>query len=237
MRPTKGGALIQVDDATPEQLARLLPFCLFVAETSPGSFQPWLALRPDIGDEARKDTRERLLRLINPEKRKDAANVGAGGAVRMAGTLCTKHKHRERFGEFPRVRLIHAAPGLVCTPPELERAGLLAPVIALAPWPEVPPDVAGRLPSGWPDLNRYKALKWVSGDNRPDRSSAEAAWVGAAWRLGWPESLIVRELERITEKGRGRRDDYCAKTVRNVIDYVSAQPDTRAARGRERIAV
>lgn len=230
-----GGAIIQVDDASHALMARLLPFSFYACETSPGSYQVWLALAPEIGEEGRKAVRERLLRMFKSMEG-ETANGGAFNAVRLAGSLNAKQKYRQSFGEFPRVKLLHVALGRLTSSLELEHAGLLAPPLPKPAAPAASP-FAGKLPSGWPDIREYRARKWKAGENRPDRSSAEAAWVGAAYRLGWPEHMIVAELERITEKGRGRRDGYCEKTVRNVIGYIGIQPDTRRAASRERMVI
>jgi len=194
------GPLIQVDDVGAALLPRLLPFAFAAVETSPGNYQAWLALGSGTTEDGRRAVRDRLLQKFKAEG--ETANGGAYNAVRLPGSLNVKEKYMAALGHYPRVRLVHVAPGRTASPPELERAGLLAPVAPPAPRPVVPRDVSARLPSGWPDLARYKSLKWKADENRPDRSSAEAAWVGAAWRMGWPESMIVAQLERITEKGR-----------------------------------
>jgi hypothetical protein len=230
-----GGALIQVDDCSPELAERLRPFAFAVIETSPDNFQVWIALAPETGEARRKAVRDRLLRKFKESG--ETANGGAYNAVRLPGSLNCKQKYLDALGEFPRVRLSHVAEGRTVTPEELEAAGWLAAPPAPVEPGKVLRFTTSKLPAGrMPDLNDYLARKWKADENRPDRSSAEMAWACACLRKGFPDYAVEDELRRITLKGRGRSDNYESKTVENAARFLASQPDT--SRGaRERIAL
>jgi hypothetical protein len=232
LRP-QDGALIQVDDCNAETLALLQPFAFAGIETSPGSFQPWLALPPDIGEEKRKDVRDRLLRKLKDT----GANGGAFNSVRLPGALNAKEKHKATFGEYPRVRLVYRALGRVVTPEELERAGLLAPAEE-KPTAKAPPHfTSSSLPDHFPDFNEYLNRKWLDSEKRPDRSSAEIAWCCAALRKGFPKHMVADELRRVSLKAKGRRDSYVEKTVDSAASWLATQPQTSPQGARERMVV
>jgi hypothetical protein len=232
LRP-RDGALIQVDDGNAAVLALLQPFAFAVIETSPGSYQPWIALPPDIGEEKRKEVRDRLLRPLKDT----GANGGAFNSVRLPGALNAKEKHKATLGQYPRVRLVYRALGRIVTPEELERAGLLAPVekpTAKAPPPHF---TSSSLPDHFPDFNEYLSRKWLGSENRPDRSSAEIAWCCAALRKGFPKHMVADELRRVSLKAQGRHDNYIENTVDSAVSWLAAQPQTSPQGARQRMVV
>jgi len=221
-----GGALIQVDDCSREVVERLRPFAFLVIETSPGSYQVWLALAPDIGDASRKAIRDRLLRKFKDNG--EEANGGAYNSLRLPGCLNAKEKYRQVFGSFPRVALIYVALGRICSSLELEQAGLLAAPIE-RPKPPIIPSTA-KLPTGaMPDYNNYLS------DAGGDRSRADIRWAMASLGAGFPHYAVVSQLEAMSGKAQGRRDDYARKTVENAAAFVAASSVTRA--GRERVTL
>lgn len=231
------GSLIQLDDVTPEQLPALLPFSYFAVETSPKSFQAWIALPADLPRDAFKAVRERLLRRHNPTRKTEGtANGGAYGAIRMPGTLNAKEKHRRCFGELPRVSIVHLAPGLIVPPLELEHAGLLAEPLPAPAAPAPSSFSTSRLPEAWPDINVYRQRYWKADAGRADRSRADEAWVCAAARLGFSRSAIAAELPRVSDKARAR-PDYVERTANSAFEWLAAQPDARADRRRERMVI
>jgi hypothetical protein len=233
LRP-QDGALIQVDDCNAETLALLQPFAFAVIETSPGSFQPFIALSPDTAKEKRKESRERLLRRLKGS----GANGGAYNSVRMPGALNVKEKHKAAFGEYPRVRLVSVAHGRIVTPEELDSAGLLAPVEEKPkPLASVTHIRSSNLPDHFPDFNEHLQRKWLDSENRPDRSSAEIAWCCAALRAGFPSYMVEDELCRLSLKVKGRNDNYIQKTVRAAEQFLSTHPQTSSNDGRERMVV
>jgi len=236
LRP-RDGMIVQVDDCDSEVAEKLRPFAFLVIETSPGNFQVWLALPLDFTDAARQELRERLLRRLNPKKDRKLPNGGAFNSLRLPGSINAKQKYVEKYGSFPRVRLIHAALGRIVAPLELENAGLLAPVEKSQPVKAANHPAASKLPSYWPDFDEYLQRHWKEDENRPDRSSGEEAWVCACARVGWPRHLIIEQLSRLSLKQKGRRDNYIECTVDNGIAWVARQPDTRRSAGRERVTL
>jgi hypothetical protein len=233
LRP-RDGVLIQIDDCSAEVLARLRSFSFVGIETSVGSFQPWLALPKGTSENERLAVRERLLRQLKDT----GANGGAFNSVRFPGSLNVKEKYKAALGEYPRVRLVYTSPGRIVTPLELDHAGLLAPVQQK---PKIEPTryTSPNLPTHWPDFNGHLQRKWIDSENRPDRSSAEISWCMAALRMGWPRHMVVSELERLSLKGDGRRDNYIEKTVDAAIRLLASLPQTSGASagGRVRITI
>lgn len=221
-----GGRLVQVDDCTREVMRRLLPFAFLAVETSPENFQTWLALSPDITDEARKDVRGRLLRKF--AENGEGANGGAYNSLRLPGCLNAKEKYQKSLGSFPRVALTHVELGRICSPLELEQAGLLAAPVE-KPKPPIMPTSA-KLPAGaMPDYNNYLA------DAGGDRSRADIRWSMAALGAGFPHYAVIAQLETMSGKAQGRHDDYARKTVDNAASFVAASSVTKA--GRERVTL
>ncbi len=215
-----GGALIQVDDCARDVLTCLLPFAFLAVETSPDNFQAWLALPPDMTDDARKDVRERLLR-----KFKDAgagANGGAYNSLRLPGCFNAKEKYRQAFGSFPRVRLVYTAPARFVSPLELERAGFLAvPKEKKVP---VTLPVNTKLPGAWPSYEQHLAEKGG------DRSRADISYSMACIGAGFPRHAVIAQVDSLSGKAKGRHDGYAAKTVDNAICFVAASNQTNSGR-------
>ena len=221
-----GGAIIQVDDCTREVMRRLLPFAFLAVETSPGNYQTWLALSPDITDEARKDVRGRLLRKF--AENSEGANGGAFNSLRLPGCLNAKEKYKQSLGSFPRVALTHVELGRICSPLELEQAGLLAAPVEKPKPPIIP--ASTKLPAGaLPDYNDHLAA------TGGDRSRADIRWSMAALGAGFPHYAVRAQLEVMSGKAQGRHDDYARKTVDNAASFVAASSVTQA--GRERVTL
>jgi hypothetical protein len=221
-----GGRLVQVDDCTRDVMRRLLPFAFLAVETSPENFQTWLALSPDITDEARKDVRGRLLRKF--AENGEGANGGAYNSLRLPGCLNAKEKYQKSLGSFPRVALTHVELGRTVAPLELEQAGLLAAPVE-KPKPPIMPTSA-KLPAGaMPDYNDHLAA------TGGDRSRADIRWSMAALGAGFPHYAVIAQLEAMSGKAQGRHDDYARKTVDNAASFVAASSVTKA--GRERVTL
>jgi len=218
-----GGRLVQIDDCTREVMERLLSFAFLAVETSPENFQVWLALSSDLSDEARKDVRARLLQKF--KEKKESANGGAYNSLRLPGCLNVKEKYLRSLGHYPRVALTHVELGRICSPLELEQAGLLAaPIEKLQP---LAPPSTSKLPTGaLPDYQGYLA------DAGGDRSRADIRWSMAALGAGFPSYMVVAQLETMSGKAQCRRDDYARKTVDNAASFVAASSVTKARRQR-----
>jgi hypothetical protein len=121
-------------------MERVKPASFLGIETSPGNYQAWVAIPTG---EADKDFARRL--------RKGAgADDTASGATRIAGSLSFKDKYAP---SFPRVEIIHTAPGLMASPDQLEALGLVAaPEKTAPPVHRVSPAQTGT--KQWPSYER-----------------------------------------------------------------------------------
>ncbi|MDQ3474141.1 MAG: RepB family DNA primase, partial [Acidobacteriota bacterium] len=222
------GALIQVDDCTPEILERLAPYSFLTVETSPSNFQAWIALPRGVTEGKRVAVRERLLRQL----KETGANGGAFNSVRLAGSLNAKEKYRGADGRLPRVRLCDVAPGLVIAPDVLDAAGLLA-----AP---LPPRVTrvetysnAQIPTEEADYHSYLARSGKSDSDKPDRSNADICYAIRMLNLGWPRHSVASRLNDLSSKAQGRRDKYAENTVNAAARILSTEtPSTSARSGR-----
>jgi hypothetical protein len=123
VRPRPGeAALVQLDDLGESAVGRLRPVSFLILCTSPGSYQAWLAVADGDAGFARR------------LRRGTGADLGASGASRLSGSLNFKEKYAPAF---PRVKTVHAIPGLVVTRSALEALGIVAP--AEPPVPVLPP--------------------------------------------------------------------------------------------------
>jgi hypothetical protein len=142
--------------------------------------------------------------------------------------LNAKAKYQKSLGSFPRVALIHVAPGRTVAPLELEQAGLLAAPVE-KPKPPIMP-ASSKLPAGaMPDYNDHLAA------TGGDRSRADIRWSMAALGLGFPHYAVISHLEAMSGKAQGRHDDYARKTVDNAAAFVAASSVSKA--GRERVTL
>ena len=209
--------LIQADDCSAEEYARLLPFSFFAVRTSltPRGFQVWIALSDEIADhEEFKRQKRRLYGKFNPTRDKKKLNGGAHGSVRWPGTLNRKPKRRYPDGESPRVQLLHVAPGRITSLAELDAAGLLAPAPQKAT-PEEVRELKAKLPDGsWPDINDYLG-------RQSDRSGPECGWAMAALGRGWPRRSVVAKLREIGPKASTRDDAYAEQTVAAALSFLT----------------
>jgi RepB DNA-primase from phage plasmid len=185
-----GVSFIQLDDLTADKLP---PAMFLIIETSPGSFQAWLAM-------ASRHDKEFARRV-----RKGAgADLSASGATRVAGSLNFKDKYAP---DFPRVMIRQAEPGRRTSAAELERLGLVAPPDDFAPLP--PARSLGN--RKWPSY--AKALDGAplnhDGDG-PDRSRADYVWCMTAisWGFGIKETgaRLMEESSKAREYGRAYAD-------------------------------
>jgi hypothetical protein len=229
--------VIHLDECSPADLERLAPFCCLQELTSDANGQGFIALSGEMEKDAFDALCKRFFKKQNPSSDKNGINHGSSGSTRWPGTLNKKPVRQRTDGSFPRVELVRLAPGLLVSPEEMDRAGLLAPEEQPVVQASAPRFHSSKLPTHWPDFNDYLSRKWLAGENRPDRSSAEAAWSCAALRMGWPASMVEDELRRLSLKAQGRRDNYVEKTVRHAAEWLSTQPQTSHAGARQRMVI
>jgi hypothetical protein len=206
LRPAAPGTmLIQLDDLLADKLPALAPAMFLSFETSPGSFQVWLAI-------AREHDKELARRV----KRGASADLSATGATRMVGSFNFK---REYAPNFPRVTIREIHPGRMTSAEELERLSLVAPAEEFAPLPPAPPRFAAR--GTWPSY--AKALDGAplnrSGDG-PDRSRADYWWCFLA--IQWGHGIEETAERLMQESARAREDgkSYADYTARNAAAAV-----------------
>jgi hypothetical protein len=204
-----GNHLIQIDDCDRAVLDRLTPFSFLTVETSPESYQCWLALPGEAASE-RDSVRERLLRGIATT----GANGGAYNSLRFPGSRNFKSCH-ESVG-FPLVRALTVEMACFVTASELKAADLLPPV----PPPCSPGSTSrcvDKSPVRFPSWERELARASRKADGQPDRSRADYCWCLLALRWGWSEQEVKDELRRVSAKAATAPRHYVETTVKRAV--------------------
>jgi len=201
--------LIQIDDLDGQKAAKIRDYGFLVVETSPANYQVWLAV--EGGD---SETARRLKRGIG-------ADMGASGAVKLAGSLNFKSKYAPNY---PRVRLVWTDTETpIVSLAALEESGLLALKTSVT---EIPPAVlTGPPPNAWPDYQRCLRDAPLSRDGEyVDCSRADYTWAKIALqRFRWvqrPEAVAPRLYAlsaKAQEKGEVGGMHYCRMTVNNAL--------------------
>ncbi|HTT84910.1 MAG TPA: hypothetical protein VMF67_15650 [Rhizomicrobium sp.] len=214
---------IQLDDLAADRLLRLSPAMFLIHETSPGSFQAWLAM-------SGAHDREFARRV----KIGTQADLNASGATRIAGSFNFKDEYAP---DFPCVHICEINSGRRTTPEELDQLGVVAPPEEFAP--VSPPRIFS--PSfateKWPSYS--KALDGAPRNragNGPDRSRADYwfCFLAAAWGRGIEQTaarlLEVSAKAQLMEK---ESKGYALMTARNAAAAVSRRPQSSPRRGSE----
>lgn len=197
-----GMTFVQLDDLDKDRLARVLPIAFLAIETSPGSFQAWIALSERSIDES----------LPRRLKRGVGADLNASGAARVAGSRNFKPKHAP---DFPVVMTVHADPGKITTQNEITALGLVAPEEALAAPPRGP--TPGRSPKRWPDYRRCLDGAPLNHDQTgPDVSRADFAWCMTAIGWGFGVEEVASRLMEESRKAQTNGARYALATARNA---------------------
>jgi hypothetical protein len=199
-----GVTFIQLDDLTADKLPTIAPAMFLTLETSPGSFQAWLAMAGD-------DDKEFARRVRRGAK----ADLSASGATRIAGSLNFKDKYAPNF---PRVAIHEAHAGCRTTADELERLGLVAPKDDFAPLPPARPKASN---SGkWPSYAVcLKGAPLNRDGTGPDRSKADFVFCMTAITWGFSVKETAERLLEESSKARemeARSEGYADLTARNA---------------------
>jgi hypothetical protein len=202
VRPrSAGAALIQLDDLGEDAAKRLWPVSFLVLCTSPGNYQAWVAVADGDADFARR------------LRKGSGADPAASGATRVSGSLNFKEKYAPAF---PRVKTVHASPGVLVTRAELEGLGVVAPSEKTAP-AAIP--ISRWRPSarGWPSYQRCvdNAPK-ARGEDRPDISRADFTFCLLAIDWGWGVEETAARLMRESGKAQENGEAYALRTARNA---------------------
>jgi hypothetical protein len=190
-------ALIQLDDLDEAKARNAAPAAFLILETSPGSYQAWVAVKDaEPGDATRL--------------RKGAeADKSASGATRVAGTANFKHKYGP---DFPTVRIAAAKPGHIVTIDELDGMGLLA---AAPPRIENAPPIAPGQTSKWPSYE--KCLERApDSESRPGQkrgSVADFYWCQIATSWGHDVQATADRLMQESTKAQENGLKYALDTA------------------------
>jgi hypothetical protein len=193
----------QVDDA-PQETADLLRAVAFgTFETSPGSFQSWIAVGDELEKEELDAARARFLEVV----KRTGGNGGSHGAVRWPGTLNRKHD------PAPLVRTVHANPGRTVTIAELEEWGLLAPVPEEKPQAKsnVVPLNPGERP--WPSYDKALAGAPAKQSGGADRSAADFSFALLSFLRGKGRAEVRARLLEVSESAREKTSHYLERTL------------------------
>jgi primase-polymerase (primpol)-like protein len=129
------------------------------------------------------------------------------------------------------VKVVDVVPSLVAAPALLETAGLLATPL--------PPKVTRietysnpRIPTSEADYNYYLSRSASSG-KAFDRSNADICYAMAMLRLGHLDHTIESRINDLSDKAKGRNDNYAEKTVSRARDFMAE--DSQRNTGRQQV--
>jgi hypothetical protein len=207
-RPSLGGRLIQVDEASNENREFLAPLAAYSIETSDDNNQVLIVLAEGTSDKECDETEDRLFSVLKPL----GCNKGSSGASRWPGSYNFKPKRRRADGSYPLVRLHTHNIGRTVTQEELKDLGL-------QPEPEKPKrkDLSRRLTKLPREFVSYDySLASV------DRSRADWKFTCQNKVAGWTAEHIEAELRNISDKAQERErhgsNKYVGKTVSKVFN-------------------
>ncbi len=202
VRPrVEGATCVQLDDLDRQKAQKIAPTAFLMLETSPGSYQAWLAVK-----DAPLGLTARLRRGIG-------ADLSASGATRVAGTLNFKEKYAPGF---PVVRLAARTRGRFATVDELNNLGVLAPDILQV---EAVDRRTGRVASRWPDYQRCLEQAPESQSRPGERRGSSADYTFCQMALSWGHSVEATAAKLMEQSGKAQEngDEYALKTARRAV--------------------
>ena len=209
------GPFVQIDDCDERSREFLEPLAFATIETSPGSFQAWLAID---GAKDIQNVRRRILRGLAGHGLQ--GNGGSHGALRWPGSFNFKPNRRGPAGS-PVVRLVSVQPGVTVSLDELAGFGLL-PALPVSEIVTTATHFKGRR---WPDYQRCLSdMAARHADKDSIRSEADAQFVALSLDRGFSESEIAGKLLEISGKAqeRGQGEGYVLRTIRKVHSDMAA---------------
>ena len=204
-------ALIQLDDLSQENLARITGKAVLTLATSPAGRQAWVAVK-----DAPAGFAGRL-------KEGTGADKEASGSTRIAGSYNYKTKYAPNY---PLVQIITAQPGLVVTSDELAALGVLA---AERPTPPPLPFVASD-PSArtakWPSYARCLEGAPIGSSGNPKRTSADFTWCKIALSWGHSIEATAERLMQESTKAQENGEAYALKTAQHA-EYAARERNAK----------
>jgi hypothetical protein len=204
--------LVQLDDLDIEKTKKICTYGFLAIETSPGNYQVWLAV-----ENCDSDFTRRLKRGVG-------ADMGASGAVKIAGSINFKSKYAPNY---PRVKIFHTNIGQYyahyAEVEELETSGIVAEPIPVKKLLSQVKD--SRPPNAWPDYQKCldNAPDSTSHEG-PDRSRADYTWSKIALqKFRWlkQSEKVAEKLYTLSEKAQERGEEagleYCRSTVQSAL--------------------
>jgi hypothetical protein len=206
VRPHGPAVFIQLDDLDRDAMARVRPAAFLGLQTSPGSYQAWIA----ISETEDKDFARRL-------RKGTGADDSASGATRVAGSINFKDKYAP---DFPQVEILYSTLGLFATKEQLSARGLVAaPEVASPTLHRVSP--AALINRKWPSYQRcLEGAPPNRGNTGPDISRADFTWCMTAITWGWSVEDTADKLMEFSGKSRENGEIYAQRTAQNAASAV-----------------
>ena len=170
-------------------------------ETSPGSYQAWVAVK-----DAPMGTTTRL-------RQGTGADLNASGATRVAGTRNFKAKYAP---EFPTVLITEQKAGHIVSVAELEQMGVLAPAKPQAQPIRIADGAGPARTHKWPSY--AKCLEGApQGENgNPKRTSVDFTWCKIAASWGHPVEATAARLMEESTKAQENGERYAMETAQRA---------------------
>ena len=214
--PTPPVFLLQLDDLDAARLQRVQPTAFLTIQTSPGSFQAWLAMKDPCGEDFTRRVR-----------RAAGADLSASGATRLSGSRNFKAKYAPNF---PRVAIVETRPGLLATPKQIAAIGLLpGPAAAPLPVRAYAPRTSGRQ---WPDYHKCLANAPANhSGSGPDVSRADFTFALIAQDWGFSMEATAARLMEQSGKAKENGAAYAKRTCDRAAEALSRRGPSRYAAG------
>jgi hypothetical protein len=227
----EGITLLQLDDIPEDRLLLIQHLAFIVIQTSPGSFQAWLAWKSQEED---TEFKSRVRKLISDKN--------ATGAVRIPGSRNFKLPYLRKYGEFPLIEITHVSPGRLTSREEIVGAFGLPVAIELPAGGARPAvsekrsrveDAACLMESlkssatgnRWPS---YKmCLDGSYADGKQQRHSADYFWCKQSflWGQGYGVADVAARLMLESAKAQERGSRYATETATNALRAAKLEPD------------
>jgi hypothetical protein len=203
---------VQLDDLNSAQVEHLIPFACLTLETSPGNHQAWIAVS-DIAADAKYFAR-RLRKGVG-------ADMTASGATRVAGTPNFKRKYDP---DFLTVKILHATPGRIASPEQLEAMGFVVAPESVADSPSYRFQVSASGRRELPDYQRaLRGAKLNHAGTGPDISGVDFFFSLMSAQRGFSPHEIAEALMDLSPKARTDGQRYADRTAQRA--YSTAMDD------------